>query len=131
MAASLAWRDTDNSTVITTWTSNALIPQGQKYSVVAGSWKKLFVYNNGTVDFSSVSVDIGAIGGDDGYNDAAIAPDNTGSPDTANKKKSGEGGVQLGAINQGSSSPIWLDIEVDSSRAVGTHQFQLLAAGTV
>jgi len=131
MAASIAWRDTDNATVITSWSSNALLPQGQKYSVVTGSWKKFYVYNNGDTDFTDVTVDIAQVGSDAGYSDAIIAPDNAGAPDTANQKTSGQGGVDIGALSQGSSVPVWMDISVDSSRSVGTHQFQLLAAGTV
>jgi len=132
MAASIAWRDSDNATVITSWSSSALLPQGQKYSVVTGSWKKFYVYNDGTVDFTGVTVDIAQIGSDEGYHDAVIAPDNgSGGPDTANQKTDGQGGVSIGALNQGNSVPIWMDISVDASRSVGTHQYQLLAAGTV
>jgi len=132
MAASIAWRDSDNATVITSWTSGALLPQGQRYSVATGSWKKFYVYNDGDVDFSDVVVDIGQVGTDEGYNDAIIAPDDgSGAPDTANQKVAGDGGVDLGALSQGNSTPIWLDIDVDPARTVGTHNFQLLAAGTV
>lgn len=132
MAASIAWRDSDNATVITSWSSSALLPQGQKYSVTTGSWKKFYVYNDGTVDFTNVTVDIAQVGSDQGYLDAIIAPDDgSGAPDTANQAVAGDGGVSLGAMTQGTSTPIWMDISVDSARSVGTHQYQLLAAGTV
>jgi len=132
MPASIAWRDTDNATVITSWTADALLPQGQRYSVVTGSWKKFWVYNDGDTDFTTVNVDIAQVGTDNGYQDAIIAPDNgSGAPDTAAQKTAGQGGVNLGALAVGASSPIWLDINVDPARSVGTHQFQLLAAGTV
>lgn len=132
MAASIAWRDTDNTTVITSWSSSALLPQGQKYSVTTGSWKKFYVFNDGTVDFTSVIIDIAQVGTDNGYLDAVIAPDDgSGGPDVANQVSAGVGGVNLGAMTQGTSIPIWMDISVDPARSVGTHQFQLLAAGTV
>ena len=131
MSVIITWKNTDNSTVITSNSIPTAIPLGSDLATAAGSWKKLWVANSGTTAATNVNIDVVQSGTDPSWNYAEIAPDLSGAPDTANKKIHGQGGVNLGSLASGASKAFWLNIVLPSNATVATHPFKIKAQVSV
>ena len=129
MSARLIFKDSSNTSEVSSLVFSPSLRIGQRYSEYAGSWMKNWIANVGDTALSNVAITLLQVGSYALVDYMYVAPDNgSNAPSEEDAIQYGET-LNLGALGVGSSKAIYHDAALPSGASDGTQQWRTLAVG--